>query len=163
MTRYQPRLAPGQEKRIFQRRNVKMRGRIGVFSWNDCLRCQTTPQLVGSEVTRVRRQDHCTVGSFGGSCGNIEVGPWSFTCIKIHMKTTKSDRAGRNLTGPLNIYFFRKNKKCSEWHETWNKDTKYFYSYGGGVVFLGLRIFFLKIFYPKIKSAQNSLKCKKNT
>lgn len=34
---------------------------------------------------------------------------------------------------------------------------------GGGVVFLGLRIFFLKIFYPKIKSAQNSLKCKKNT
>ena len=29
-------------------------------------------------------------------------------------------------------------------------------------VFLGLRIFFLKIFHPKIKSVQNGLKCKKH-
>ena len=34
---------------------------------------------------------------------------------------------------------------------------------GGWGVFLGLRIFFLKIFHPKIKSVQNGLKCKKNT
>ena len=33
---------------------------------------------------------------------------------------------------------------------------------GGWGVFLGLRIFFLKIFHPKIKSVQNGLKCKKN-
>ena len=32
---------------------------------------------------------------------------------------------------------------------------------GGWGVFLGLRIFFLKIFHPKIKSVQNGLKCKK--
>ena len=32
---------------------------------------------------------------------------------------------------------------------------------GGWAVFLGLRIFFLKIFHPKIKSVQNGLKCKK--
>ena len=33
---------------------------------------------------------------------------------------------------------------------------------GGWGVFLGLRIFFLKIFHPKIKSVQNDLKCKKH-
>ena len=32
---------------------------------------------------------------------------------------------------------------------------------GGWGVFLGLRIFFLKIFHPKIKSVQKGLKCKK--
>ena len=32
---------------------------------------------------------------------------------------------------------------------------------GGWGVFLGLRIFFLKIFHTKIKSVQNGLKCKK--
>ena len=32
---------------------------------------------------------------------------------------------------------------------------------GGWGVFLGLRIFFLKIFHQKIKSVQNGLKCKK--
>ena len=32
---------------------------------------------------------------------------------------------------------------------------------GGWGVFLGLRIFFLKIFHPKIKSVQNGMKCKK--
>ena len=31
----------------------------------------------------------------------------------------------------------------------------------GWGVFVGLRIFFLKIFHPKIKSVQNGLKCKK--